>query len=844
MFVAFLPLLIDALLTLLQKLLFIIGKGLCWIVGFLTEIFEKVAGLDTVTYTGNSFTEKKLLIRVFFGNTNINTIYWGMALIGIVLCFAFTIVAVIRKSGDSGDKVRQSLGDILRNCFKSITIILLMNFIISATISLSSTLMDRINYLIVNAQNFNLDYTVNFSEEDYACMARSLNTIGNYSLNASYNSRYNLNSCYNDIRQDLKTLGDGGKFDVTYITTVYDEDKNPVQVNTWQSVLQSIYRSVDNIDVAQPLDDYNAELAENLLDAMSIIKNDATFAPLKSYVVKESGTYVGEMVSLDRMIMLLGSMYGTGNKLAKGSGMTDDLRAPYYYGQKEIFDYGQCDKDFDMSIGSWLYLTVIIVAILFIREMLSMVFNAAARIFNMLLLYVSSPPFLAVTPLDDGGKLKQWTTSFIIQSFGLFGTIISLRLVMIFIPLLFSGDIRFFEGDRPDVFARIIIMYAAILTASKASGMIVGMLADNAGMQAISAGDMGMQARAAMDRTVTMGKMAGGVAAKAVVGVGRLAVSGISSLVKSGSDGEQKEGAGTGNEVDNSQNTQKSGGTPSSKLDIGSRSSGRQAAGQGNQSASGGVHGGAAQNNVPENRSNMGSQNHESAARPEVPLNNYSVDNNVNEAVQPGNDLPENKASHAGEIHQNPVQKQAAENVPAPEKIGSNTVIHESSAQKNRSGLGGSQSGSSVGAASVSVDSSVSVSGAGPQGSAGNPPVSSQVNPVSGSASIRQEPLPQNNMSRPGDRDGDNSAVNSASRPQDQFRAPSGGAMDGNAGVPHNVGSSYAAASPERSPASASSQENASEGNQRQNVQQVEVDPLGGGVPVQRRNLPRNLRKQ
>jgi len=536
-------LLIDAVVELLQRLLFAIGSGLCWIVGFLTDIFEKVAGLDTITYKGSGMAEEKLLIRVFFGNSNVNTIYWGMALIGIVMCFSFTIAAVIKKSGDSEDKMKQSMGGILQNCFKSITLILLMNFILSATISLTSTLMDRINYLIVNAQSFDMNYDVTFDSEDYLYMARSLNTIGNYSLNASYNSRYNLNSCYNDIRGNLKKLADKGKFDVTYITTTFDENGKSETVHTWQSVLQAIYRSVDDIDSPQPLDEYNTKLSEALLEAMDIIKNDASFAALESYHVNQSGQQVGEMVSLDRMIMLLGSMYGSGGSLSKGSGMTDYLRGPYYYGQKDIFDYYQCNRDFDMSLGTWLYLTVIITAFFFLREMLAMVFNASARIFNMLLLYISAPPFLAVTPLDDGGKLKQWTTAFVIQSLGLFGTIISLRIVMIFIPILFGGDIQFFEGARSDIITRVIIMYAALFTARKASGMIVGILADNAGMQAISAGDVGSEGRGIVDTGVGIGKAIGGFAISAASGALGMGGKSISGFFSGGNKSKTSEGS-------------------------------------------------------------------------------------------------------------------------------------------------------------------------------------------------------------------------------------------------------------------------------------------------------------
>jgi len=513
---ALVSVLITAIKELIQMLLFAVGKGLCWIVGFLTDIFEAIAGLDTVICKGNGMSERKLLVKALFGSTNINTVFWGMALIGIVMCIGFAIVTVIKKSNDEGNKTKQSAGDLLRSCFKGVTLILLMNFIVSAAITVTVTLTDRINYLIVNAQSLDMSYDMTFDSDDYAAMARSLNTIGNYSLNASYNSRCNLNSCYNNIRGDLEHLAEKGKFDVTYITTVYDEQGNCCTVNTWQSVLQGIYRSVDDITVPQPMDEYNTKLSEALLEAMDVIKNDASFAALEKYRVNQAGQDVGEAVSLDRMIMLLGSMYGKGGSLTKGSGFTDFLRAPYYYGQKDLFSYSTCEKDFDMSLGTWLYLAVIVVAFLFVKEMLAMLFNAAVRILNILLLYAAVPPITAAAPLDEGGKLKQWTTAFFVQSLGFFGTVISLRLVMMFIPVLFSGDIQFFGSVRADILAKVVIMFAAIFTARKASDMIAGTLADNAAVSSASEDGEGKETKGAANKGLGIVKALRGTVLRAM----------------------------------------------------------------------------------------------------------------------------------------------------------------------------------------------------------------------------------------------------------------------------------------------------------------------------------------
>ena len=62
---------------------------LCWMMQCIYETFEIFAGIRPVKFNG----KEAVLFDVFFNNDSINYIYWGMATIGIVLCFAFAIVA-------------------------------------------------------------------------------------------------------------------------------------------------------------------------------------------------------------------------------------------------------------------------------------------------------------------------------------------------------------------------------------------------------------------------------------------------------------------------------------------------------------------------------------------------------------------------------------------------------------------------------------------------------------------------------------------------------------------------------------------------------------------------------
>lgn len=100
-----------------------------------------------------------------------------------------------RKAADVTDSVKQSVGQIFSNFIRCLIIILLLNTISVAAINITNVLLDRINFALENAAILNRDdEEKNFSDAEYAAMARVLATVANYSVNPSADSRYNVNS--------------------------------------------------------------------------------------------------------------------------------------------------------------------------------------------------------------------------------------------------------------------------------------------------------------------------------------------------------------------------------------------------------------------------------------------------------------------------------------------------------------------------------------------------------------------------------------------------------------------------------------------------------------------------
>ncbi|MCR5632167.1 MAG: hypothetical protein K6F60_01610 [Eubacterium sp.] len=476
------------------RLLYLLEVGVCKVVAWMEEIMQIFTGEVPVEYNNKS----ESLIMVFFTHDNVKGIYGGMALIGIAFAFAFAIVSVIRKVLDlRGKQQGVTLGAILGNLLKSILLIFSMNLIMIVALSTTNTLIKQIGAAVTNSGDVVKGrQEIKFDDEEYAAMGRILNTIGNYSLNPSYRSRYNINACYNEIRGDLEYLGNKGVFNYHYISYKNDDIEAGVVEPTWQSMVEQLARAYD-YSQETTLDSYNDGLTNAMLNCMDIMKKNPDIRVLKSFKRNtESNT---EQVPMDKILFVSATM---GNFNGEGAARTasynktpsfyDSVRQPFYYGEdgSDMYDYDDVKAVFDPSPMKTNYILVYATGIAMLQEMLVIIVTCSVRIFSLLTLYLASPLVLAALPLDDGGKLKQWTTAFLVQLLGIVGMVLAMRLFLMFLPIIWSPDLKVSSYTILSIIIKCIISYGALTAVSRVNGILTGILADNAGWQAITAGDM------------------------------------------------------------------------------------------------------------------------------------------------------------------------------------------------------------------------------------------------------------------------------------------------------------------------------------------------------------------
>lgn len=458
-------LLFDWVFVLLYKLF----RALLILVDFLESIFDVFAGITKVSYNG----QKDYLINVFFGQNIIAVIFWGMTAISLVLCFAFTIVAVTRKILDIGGGVRQSLGQILNGALRSCVSFLFVSIICIASVNLANICLIQVNYLMKNASTllYDGDNEKRFTGEENAAMTRIMNTIANYSINSSTDNRYNINVCFNSIREDMLFLQQQQFFSYEY--PMIDGH------HSWQSAIALIAGAGD-IGQDLELETVDSSITEAISTVMDEIKYNPNFRPLETAVRPDQGD-----ISVSNTIFLVSSMEAANSSVYRNNPSFDDaLRRSYLNGTKSYKDLNRVRKDFD--IWEMRYDVGYITCIVFMVIMTQCIFLFILRLFDLLLLYLAAPAFVSTIPLDDGVRFQTWRQAFTIKIVSGFGSVMAMRLYLVLIQVIMDGKLRFFENNATNYLCQLLFILGGAFAVLKASPLLTQIVAGNGGAAANS----------------------------------------------------------------------------------------------------------------------------------------------------------------------------------------------------------------------------------------------------------------------------------------------------------------------------------------------------------------------
>ena len=464
-------------------LLYLISIAICKLVDIMYGFFAIFSGMEKIQYAD----EDKYLINVFFENPTISKAYWGFACLSFVLIFAFLIVAVIRKLFDANGKQKESYGELITSSGKAVLIIVLMSAIMSVSLNITNVLMQRVAAIFDYASTGKQEPYRAFSDEEFAVMNHALEVIGNYSMNPSYTNRYNINSCFNDIRDDLLYLQEAGVFDYNYYRYYVDSEGKEVEIPNWQRSLQKISKTA-NLKRELKSDIYNDKVTSAIVETVTIINDYPDFAPLQ-YIRSSYDTT--SIDSLDVIIFMTGTANAAQNPAYnENASITDPVRGPYFAGEQSIYSYDDVTDDFDIKLGGIDYPIIIILAALMVWQLFGCIMSCAVRIFNLMLIYIIAPPFAATIPLDGGHRFKSWTEAFVVQLLNVFGTVICMRILILYIPIILGDELVLFDNGFLNLVGKAILIYAGVVACSRGADLFSGILTGNGASASASAGNM------------------------------------------------------------------------------------------------------------------------------------------------------------------------------------------------------------------------------------------------------------------------------------------------------------------------------------------------------------------
>ena len=153
-------------------------------------------------------------------------------------------------------------------------------------------------------------------------------------------------------------------------------------------------------------------------------------------------------------------------------------------------DSGKDEYCIDYYIDLWNidYVVGYFSAIFLIWNLLAVSFAFVQRIFEIILLYLVSPFFMAVMPLDAGEKLKKWESMFVSKLAGGMGQIIMVNLYLMLVPIVMNGDINLTggtvgAGNRVyDALIRLVFLLGAAMAVKNGATLFTSLMDYQSGM--------------------------------------------------------------------------------------------------------------------------------------------------------------------------------------------------------------------------------------------------------------------------------------------------------------------------------------------------------------------------
>ena len=162
-------------------------------------------------------------------------------------------------------------------------------------------------------------------------------------------------------------------------------------------------------------------------------------------------------------------------------GFEDAVRKPFYLNQSG-HSYRSLDQvKNSFNTAKFDYFLGIIIAFALTCMLVACLLVFVCRLFDLLLLYVASPFFVSIMPLDDGKRFKQWRELFLGKAFGGFGMVMGMKIYMLVCPAIMGNGITFDTSTEINYLTKILFLVGGAWAVLKSGSTVTTIISAQAG---------------------------------------------------------------------------------------------------------------------------------------------------------------------------------------------------------------------------------------------------------------------------------------------------------------------------------------------------------------------------
>ena len=110
------------------------------------------------------------------------------------------------------------------------------------------------------------------------------------------------------------------------------------------------------------------------------------------------------------------------------------------------------------------------------------------RIFLILVLYIVSPFFVAMMPLDGGAKFREWRDMFVAHVISAFGPILVMKLYLLLVPIMMSDKMVYTKSATLTETVRLLLLIGGAFAVYNSRTLIVSIFSPQAGATVAQSG--------------------------------------------------------------------------------------------------------------------------------------------------------------------------------------------------------------------------------------------------------------------------------------------------------------------------------------------------------------------